>query len=279
MSMNDIENAVAQHYGDDGLLSRILGGLKAAGADMDRLQPDDLAPVEEFHIGGRDATEHAVAQMALCEGQCVLDIGCGIGGAARYIATRTGCRVTGIDLTPEYISVARTLTQLTGLDGSVSFEVGSALAMPFEAAAFDAAITLHVAMNIRERDALYHEMARVLKPGATLYIFDVMKKNDAALTFPVPWATSGETSHLTTPEEMRTLLDDAGFSVAATTDRTDFAIEFFEKSLAAARNGPPPLGIHLIMGESAAERLGNVMTNIKNGCIAPVQMIATRNAV
>ena len=272
--MNNFETAVAEHYGDEELLARILAGLEAAGADLQRLQPDDLAPVEEFHIGGRSATAVALEKMSLEEDQHLLDIGCGIGGAARYIAAQSGCTVTGIDLTPEYISIARTLTELTQLDKRVSFEVSSALDMPFESSSFDAAITLHVAMNIRDRSTLYNEIARVLKPGATFYIFDVMKKSGETLDFPVPWAASDDTSYLTTPEEMCSLLNAAGFDVVEIGDRTDFALDFFRENMAAAVNGPPPLGIHLVMGESASEKLKNVMNNIEKGRIAPVQMIA-----
>ena len=137
--MTIIEDSVARHYGDADLLARILAGLEAAGADLDRLQPDDLAPVDEFHIGGRSTTERIVTKMSLSADHHVLDIGCGIGGTARYIAAQVGSRVTGIDLTPEYIQVARKLSDMTGLGGKATFETGSALAMPFEDEAFDAA--------------------------------------------------------------------------------------------------------------------------------------------
>lgn len=276
--VNDAEAAVASHYGDADLLARIIAGLEAAGADVNCLRPDDLAPVEEFHIGGRKATTHAVEKMALHRDQHVLDVGCGIGGAARYMAAETGCSVTGIDLTPGYIEVARALTQLTGLDDSISFNVSSALSMPFQDACFDAAITLHVAMNIRERAALYSEISRVLKSGATFYIFDVMKKGDGELVYPVPWAESADTSYLTTPDEMCALLGDAGFEVLEVGDRTAFALEYFKESKAAAATGPQHLGLHVIMGESAAGKLRNVVENIENGCIAPVQMVAMRTA-
>ena len=275
--MKNIESAVAEHYGRAGLLARILEGLEANGADPSHLRPDDLAPVDEFHIGGRTATEHAVAKMSLRGDGHVLDVGCGIGGAARYIAAQVGCRVSGIDLTPEYIEVARALTERTGLGDKVDFEVASALAMPFQDEAFDAAITFHVAMNIRDRESLYGEIARVMKPGATLCIYDVMRKSGEALAFPVPWAESNQTSHLTTPEEMRALLGGAGFEVQDVEDRTDIALEFFRQSLAAAADGPPPLGVHLIMGAGAAEKFRNVLINIEAGRIAPVQMIASRN--
>ena len=274
--MENIERAVAQHYGVTDLLERIFKGLEAAGTDLNCLQPEDLAPVDEYHIGGREATAHAIDKMSLSEDQHVLDIGCGIGGTARYMAEKIGCKVTGIDLTPEYISIAKTLTDLTGLGSKVTYKVASALDMPFESKTFDAVITIHVAMNIPERATLDSEIARVMKPGATLCIYDVMKKSDESFSFPVPWAESAVTSHLTTPEEMRTLLNDAGFDVREVDDRTDFALNFFKQSLAAAADGPPPLGIHLIIGSSAPEKLKNMQSNIENGCISVVQMIADR---
>lgn len=274
--MNSLESAVAQHYGDEDLLVRILSGLEATGVDLDHMQPDDLAPVEEFHIGGRKATAELVGKMSLGRGQHVLDIGCGIGGAARYMAAQTGCSVTGIDLTSEYIEIAKTLTEMTGLDDRVGFEISSALDIPFKHSVFDAAITLHVAMNIPERAALYNEIARVLKPGATFCLFDVMKKSGEDLIFPVPWAESENTSYLTSPEEMHVLLEDAGFEILEVGDRTDFALDFFRENMAAVANGPQPAGISLLMGEGAAEKLKNIMVNISNGRVAPVQMIAKR---
>ncbi len=274
--MSHIEETVARHYGVSGLLERILAGLEANGADPQNLQPDDLAPVEEFHIGGRKATALAVEKLSPRADHHVLDVGCGIGGTARFIAGQVGCRVTGIDLTPEYIDVARELTARTGLAGKIGYHVASALDMPFEAASFDAAITIHVAMNIRDRAGLYGEIARVMKPGARLCIYDVMKKNADDITYPVPWAETAESSYLTTPDEMRTLLGEAGFEVMEVEDRTDFAIEFFQQSLAAAANGPLPLGLHLVMGASAPEKFKNLLANVENGRVAPAQIIASR---
>ncbi len=270
------ESAVAAHYGDADLLGRIRGGLKAAGIDEAALRAQDLAPVDEFHIGGREATAHLAAKMGLRADMRVLDVGCGIGGAARFIAEETGCRVSGIDLTPEYIAVAKTLTEMTGLTGKVSFKTASALDMPFEDAAFDAAITIHVAMNIAARAELYGEIARVLKPGAVFCAYDVMKKNGEDLTFPVPWAETPATSHLTAPDEMRALLDGAGFEVEEVEDRTDAAIDFFQRRLLAAGEAPPPLGVHLVIGASAPVKFKNTLENTQRGRIAPVIMIARR---
>lgn len=274
--MTPLESMIADHYGDTALMARIDAGLEAAGIDKNTLTPDDLAPFDEFHIGGREATEHLMSKMSLSDGDHVLDIGCGIGGAARLIAGQTGCRVTGIDLTPEYIHTAKTLTERTGLTDRVRLETASALAMPFGDESFDAAFTIHVAMNIADRAALYGEIARVVKPGAVLALFDIMRKGDGDLTYPVPWAVSHETSYLTTPDEMLALLEAAGFEVGDVEDRTAFALDFFRQRFAAAKDGPQPLGLHLVLGASGPEKLKNVFDNIEAGRIAPVQMIARR---
>jgi ubiquinone/menaquinone biosynthesis C-methylase UbiE len=274
---NDLEQAVARHYQVSALTERVLKAAVAAGMDPNKLAAEDLGPIDEFHIGGSIATKRLVAKMRLAGTEHVLDIGCGIGGAARYVAASTGCRVTGIDLTPEYIETARALSQRTGLGALNAFHVGSALQMPFADAAFDAAITLHVAMNIKDRAGLYRESARVLKPGALLCIYDVMQGPKDGLEFPVPWAETPANSHLTTPADMRALLAAAGFSVEEVEDRTEFGIAFFRERLSAG--GPPSaLGLHLLMGETAPAKFRNMLRNLEQGSIAPVSMIARRSA-
>lgn len=273
----DLEREVASHYGKEGLTAKLLEALRAGGIDPDRLTIQDLAAVDEFHIGGRPATEHAVAKMALTRDHHVLDVGCGIGGPARYIASTIGCRVTGIDLTPEYVDAARELTQRTGLSDRISYQVASALDMPFDAASFDTAITIHVAMNIKDRDGLYREVARVLKPGAQFCIYDVMKGANDGLRYPVPWAETAATSHLTTPAETTALLDNAGFAIEHVEDRKDVAIAFFRERLAQAAGGPPPIGLHLIMA-NARVKLDNMLANVEADHISPVLMLARRKA-
>jgi MPBQ/MSBQ methyltransferase len=277
---DDLEGAVAQHYGQHhgmaDLTDRILKAMAAAGIDTARLSPEQLAPVDEFHIGGRAATIHAVAKMGLSAKDHVLDVGCGIGGATRYIAQSIGCRVTGIDLTPAYIAAAEELARRTGLADRIAYRVGSALAMPFADAAFDAALTLHVAMNIKDRVGLYREVARVLKPGAVFCVYDVMQGGSDGLRFPLPWAETPATSHLTTPDDMRGLLDAAGFAVTEVEDRTAFAVDFFRQSLANAAAGAPPLGLHIVMGASTPAKLGNMLANLQAGAIAPTLMLARR---
>ena len=273
--MKTLENAVAEHYGAADLLSRIDSRLKTAGTDPASPTPEDLAPVDEFHIGGRAATQHALSKMPLQASNHVLDVGCGLGGAARFIATEIGCKVTGIDLTPDYIDVAQALTARLGLSDSMLFETASALAMPFEDASFDAAISFHVAMNIPDRDGLYREIARVLRPGATFCLYDVMKTGPGEIVYPVPWSETAETSHVASPEETQTYLRQAGFEIVETENRRDFALQFFRQRLAGGDgDGPPPLGIHLMMGETWREKFKNTLQNTEAGRIAPVQMIA-----
>ena len=279
-TVTNLETAIAEHYGSSDLLERILAGVEAAGLDKNKLQPEDIAPVDEFHLGGRLATLHALSRMSVYPDQRNLDVGCGIGGAARFIASATGAHVTGIDLTPDYIQVAEKLTELTGLADKVTFKIASALDMPYEDATFDAATTFHVAMNIPDRAGLYAETARVLKPGATFCVYDVMKKTDAPdapVVYPTPWAETAETSHLTTPDEMRGLLDHAGFKVLEVEDRSEFVLDFFNQRSATATDGPPPLGVHILTGSDGPQKFSNVREAITNGTLAPVQMIAVRN--
>jgi MPBQ/MSBQ methyltransferase len=270
------EGAVARHYGGAGLLARIDAGLKAMGVDLDHLAIDDLAPVDEFHVGGRKAADHALNALAPQTGQHILDVGCGIGSTAQLMASRYGCRVHGIDLTPEYIDIARTLTDRVGLGDNVDFDVASALAMPFEDATFHGAVTMHVAMNIADQEGLYGEIARVLKPGAAFCVYDVMKKDDQPLAYPVSWAETAETSHLTTADQTRALLEGAGFEVTLVDDRSDAAAAFFRKRLEAADEGPAPLGVYLLMGATWRDKIKNNLANTGNGRIGPVLMMARR---
>jgi ubiquinone/menaquinone biosynthesis C-methylase UbiE len=272
-----LEDAVATQYGAPDLVQRIEAAQRAAGLG-ERIAPEALAPIDEFHIGGRAATKHAFDKMSFAPTGHVLDVGCGLGGATRYLATTYGCRVSGIDLTPDYIAAAQMLAARTGLEDRVDYRVASALAMPFPEATFDAAVTLHVAMNIADRTGLYREVARVLKPGAQFCIYDVMRGAgpSAALTFPQPWAETPAMSHLTSPEEMRALLAGAGFEVLSEEDRSAFGINFFRQRLAAPGGPTPPLGLHVLMGPRTRDKFANLLAGLEAGCVTPVVMMATR---
>ncbi len=272
------DHAVAGHYTHGSLLAAIEEALEALGKTPETVSVDDLAPVDEFHIGGREASEHFLSQLPLDAETLVLDVGCGLGGASRFAASRFGCRVTGIDLTAEYVETGGTLTSWVGLEDRIALHQGSALEMPFGDAGFDAAFMMHVGMNIPDKARLFAEVHRVLKPGGSFGVYDVMRTGEGALTFPVPWATSEETSAVAAPEAYRQALEAAGFQVAAERNRRDFALDFFAELNAkiAAAGGPPPLGLHILMGETRAEKIKNLVENISAERIAPVELIARK---
>ena len=270
-----LEQAVSAHYDRPGLVEAIRQGLQAAGADPDRPTPEQLAPVDEFHTAGRQTTIQALSMMPLAPGMHVLDAGSGIGGTSRHLASEHGCRVTGLDLTPGYVATAEALTAMTGLEEQCAFHVGSVLDMPFEDDAFDGAVTFHVAMNIKDRDRFYGEVARVLKPGASFCVFDVMAGPGEALPFPVPWAENAETSFLKTPDETRAHLEGAGFRVTAEKSLAEFAEAFFaEVFRKTAETGPPPLGLHLLTGANTAEKFTNYAKGLERKAIDPTIMVA-----
>lgn len=269
--------AVSEHYTRPQLEETILGAMKRAGIDTQKLTPADLAPMDEFHVGGLEATKAFAEFMGLKPGTQVLDVGCGIGGPARYFAAEHGVRVTGIDLTEEFVSTAKSLTKLVHLENAASFEQGSALAMPFAAGTFDAAYMFHVGMNIADKNALFQDIARVLKPGARFSIYDLMRTNDEPISYPVPWAASGETSFVVKIEGYRQALAATGFEVVHERSRRAFGIDFFERNIArTAQGGPPIVGLQLLMGEAAPLMMQNVLLGLRGGIFEPVELVAVK---
>jgi ubiquinone/menaquinone biosynthesis C-methylase UbiE len=269
-----IEQTVAQHYTHGSLEAALLDGLRRSGKNADRIDPDDLAPADEFHIGGRAATVEFADQLGLRPGMELLDIGSGIGGPARYFAHHRKCRVTGIDLTDEYVRVAGALSQRAGLGGNVEFVQGSALALPFARGSFDVAYMLHVGMNIADKATLFGQVNRVLRPGGTFGVYDVMRIGAGDLTYPVPWARTAESSFVADAGDYRRLLRDAGFDLQKERERRAFAIEFFKKIQArVAESGLPPLGLHIAMGADFPHKVRNLVANLENGLLAPIEMI------
>ena len=197
--MSQSAQVVADHYRRRALGDVILRALKESGKDIEHLTPDDLAPVDEFHSGGRNATIR-LAQLAQIDGsQRVLDVGCGIGGPSRYLASKFGCQVTGLDLTAEFVALAGMLAQRTRLADKVTYQQGNALDLPFPDASFDVVWSQNAAMNIADRDRLYGEMHRVLRPGGRLAFQDVAAGPGGEPYYPTPWAGDKSISFLFAP--------------------------------------------------------------------------------
>jgi SAM-dependent methyltransferase len=269
---------ISTHYTHGDLVVAIRAGIEKLGKTVDSVTVDDLAAVDEFHVGGRQASEHFLDQLGLTPDKHILDVGCGLGGPARFAASRYRCRVDGIDLTPEYVETGRVINGWVGLADRVSLHQGSALAMPFADGTFEGAYMLHVGMNIEDKAKLCAEVGRVLRPGALFGIYDVMKVGDGEMTFPAPWATTAESSALAPPRQYRSALEAAGFAITAELDRRDFAVAFFDQFRARtmAAGGPPPLGLHVLMGRNTPDKIQNMIQGVAKGIIAPVELIARK---
>ena len=272
------EKQIAAHYRHGGLLEAIRLGLDELGLSPDAVTIDDLGPVDEFHIGGRRASAHFLDQLGIRADMKVLDIGCGLGGGARFTAATYGAHVTGIDLTPEYIEAGQALCGWCGLTERVTLREGSALSMPFPDGHFDSGYMMHVGMNIEAKSDLFSEAHRVLAPHSKFGVYDIMRTGGATLIYPVPWAADGDTSWLAEPADYRQALSDAGFDIVTESSRRDFALEFFRGvQQANEKNGSlPPLGLHTLMGGATTEKVGNMVANISAGTIAPFEIIVAK---
>ena len=270
-----VNDTIQAHYTRSDLGSAILAALQKSGKDLDRLAPEDLAPVDEFHIRGRAATLELARAAGLDSSRRVLDVGSGIGGTSRCLAREFGCRVTGIDLTEEYCRTAAMLSARIGLEHLVDYRQGDATNLPFADASFDVVWTEHAAMNIPDKLRLYREMHRVLEPGGTLAIHDVLAGPSGAVLLPVPWARRPESSFLVTPDELRTLLDEAGFTVTDWSDTTDEARDWFVAVAEKIRKeGLPPLGFHVLLGPDFQVMAQNQRRNLEEGRIVLAQVVA-----
>ncbi|MFC1684017.1 class I SAM-dependent methyltransferase [Pseudomonadota bacterium] len=275
--MSDDE-AVSEHYLHGDLLAAIQAAIAKLGKTVDSITIEDLAPVDEFHIGGRLATDNLLDQLDFSQQGKILDVGCGLGGASRYVANKYKTHVTGIDLAQEYIETGNALCAWVQLDKYVTLHQGSALSMPFQDEAFDGGYMMHVGMNIEDKAQLFSEIYRVLRPGSSFGVYDVMRMENGELTYPVPWATDNSTSKVATPAQYKEALSDAGFEVSKENIRRDFALEFFKQLRARteANGGPPPLGLHTLMKESTTVKINNMIDNIAKDYVAPVEIIVQK---
>jgi ubiquinone/menaquinone biosynthesis C-methylase UbiE len=273
-TMNDLPELTRQHYERNeagaslvSKVSKILDCLPAGSVDSSR-----LAGLDQFHVMGLAATEE-LAQMAGIErGATVLDAGSGLGGPSRYLASTYGCRVIGADLSPSFVAAAQLLAERAGLNALVSYEIGDLLALPFPDSGFDVVWTQHVVMNIADREGVYREFRRMLRPGGKLAFFDVLATDaHLELHFPVPWADNGETSFLFTEGETSAVLEKVGFAIAAWNDVTVEALKWI------GQQRPPAQGLSLgiVLGPRFGEMAANLARNVREGRVRFVMGVCT----
>ncbi len=274
----DYPRSLEEHYGRQGLGAAILAGLRSAGKDPEALTPDDLAPVDQFHIRGKEATLDLARLAGLKGGVRVLDVGGGLGGPARTLARELGCHVTVLDITEEYCRVGEDLTRRMRMGHQVRFQHGNALDMPFSNESFDAAWMQHSAMNIEDKERLYREIHRVLSPGGRMALHEILGGPNAPIHFPVPWARDPATSFLRPAHTIRTLLARIGFKEEAWMNVSTPSLEWFRERVAAAQRAatPPPLGLHLLLGNEFGPMFGNQVRNLEEDRIAVIKGVWER---
>jgi ubiquinone/menaquinone biosynthesis C-methylase UbiE len=267
--MENFNSPVEKHYTRDGLFEIIVQKLKENGLEKDQITRNDISVVDEFHIRGSQATQELVNEAGFSKDIKVLDVGCGIGGPARMIADEFGCKVTGVDLTEEFIRTANLLSELVGLKDLTEFICADATKLPLNDESFDIVWTQHAQMNIKEKKKLYSEIYRVLKKGGKFIYYDIFSIGNEPLHFPLPWAEESSISSLITIPDYQELLEQIGFKEISRKDQTENSANFIKEMFTkVAKEGPPKMGLNLLMKETSIEKLKNILRNITENKMA-----------
>lgn len=266
---------VVAHYHSGQLLENIVVAIQAQGLEPEELTLEDLAPLDAFHIRGAQATEALLQQVPENQSGTILDVGCGVGGSARLLASRRDVHVTGVDLIPEYVVAARQLSHWLGLNKKTDFKAASALALPFIAAQFAGVWTEHVQMNIEDKLGFYTEIHRVLKSSGCLYCNDVFLGTEPGLHLPLPWAEQESINHLMTFSDCRDLLERLGFEIIQAENTTSQALAWFDQQKTEKRSSSR-LNLRLLMGSNARLKSQNVQRNLRDAHIQTWQWVARK---
>lgn len=263
---------IHSYYSPNDLYNKIIDGLAKIGKDLSKVTVDDLQPVDEFHIRGDTATRELIELAEFTPEMHILDVGCGIGGSTRRLAQETGCRVTGIDLSDEYIDTAKRLTQLLKMQERVSFDACSALELPFDDNFFDGVWSLQMNMNVEDKLAWMKETCRVLKPGGRAVLYEVCGNTNTPLYFPVPWAQDSSMSFLLPANLFRDVITAAGFDIEVWHDKTDLAKKAFANAKEpVGEPNLPILGVYLLVGNDIQTKAYNLHRNLNEDRVSLIE--------
>jgi SAM-dependent methyltransferase len=263
---------IQSYYSPNNLYNKIVEGLINLGKDLSTVTPDDLQPVDEFHIRGDTATKELIKLANFTPDMHILDVGCGVGGSTRRLSHETGCYVTGIDLSDEYIDAAERLTQLLNMQDRVKFHACSALDLPFDENTFDGAWSIQMNMNVEDKLGWLKEVYRVLKPGARAVLYEVCGNKNSPIHFPVPWAQDSSMSFLIPQESFRDGIISTGLTIEVWNDKTDLAQKAFARMIEP--NGEstlPDLGLHLLIGNDIKTKAYNMRRNLDEERISLIE--------
>ena len=263
--MKNLNQSIENHYFKEDLYEDIIKRLKEQKIDLNKVKRSDIAGVDEFHVRGAEVSKELANSIDLKEA-LVLDVGCGLGGPCRMLVDEYNCKAIGIDLSSEYIRTANKLSQLVNLDNKTDFIQGDATSLPFKDNTFNVVWTQHVQMNISNKKEFYSEINRVLKTGGHFLFYDILKKGDETIKYPMPWASNDNQSFLFKYEEMNEFLKKLGFTKQQSTNQTEAGIVFFDELIAKIKEfGPPKMGLNVLMGETTKSKLMNLQTHLKAG--------------
>ena len=263
--MENLNQNIEKHYFKEDLYEDIIKRLQEQNIPLDKVKRSDISGADEFHVRGANVSKELADSIDL-NGLHVLDVGCGLGGPCRMLSKIYDCQTTGIDLSNEYIRTANKLSKLVKLDHKTNFIQGDATELPFKDNSFDVVWTQHVQMNIPNKEKMYSEINRVLKVGGHFLFYDILKKGDGTINYPMPWASTANLSFLTNSKKMDDTLKGVGLNKIKSINQTQAGIDFFDALVARLKEfGPPKMGLDVLMGETTKPKLMNLLTHLKTG--------------
>jgi SAM-dependent methyltransferase len=277
MTMTD-SKSISDHWGTGDVYRRIMEAMDAASLSPDTVTVEQLAPVDHFHARGFPATIELADVLPIRSGHHIVDIGCGIGGPARYLAKRFGCRVSGVDITGPFVEAANRLTAVLKMEGQVEVRLGDGQHLPYGDGMFDGGYSQHVTMNIADRARFFDEACRVLKPGAFFALTEHGLGPNGNPHYPLPWSEDGRGAYLVTPADTVAYLGEAGFVDVKVEDTGAKYLAGYRRTMELAAQGAlPAFGIHILMGQTAPAKTRNAARNIEEGRTHPVQIICYKS--